>query len=116
MRSFILLIFIVLPFCKSSAQIDQEKMDSLTRSIENSRQEYRQWQDSFKKTQDSIYRSMVQKQDGERNLQNLKKFAAIQKKNEEKRRQQMYMRIGFGILMLGILVFGLARRKKKNPN
>ena len=59
---------------------------------------------------------MVQKRDGDRNLENLKNFAAIQKKNEEKKRQQMYMRIGFGILMLVILVFGLARRKKKNPN
>ena len=57
----LLAILMILPFCSWSQEegIDPKKLDSLARTIDASRKEMKNWQDSFVQRQDSLYRSRV---------------------------------------------------------
>jgi hypothetical protein len=93
------------------AQIDQKKLDSLSRSIDSSAKAYKSWQDSFANLQDSIYHAAISR-DTENNSRNLDQFLAEQKGREAKERQQAMLRIVIGIVLLAIGVIALARRRK----
>ena len=56
MRLSFLLIFLLLS-AAASAQLDQSKLDSLQQSMLESQRTLTQWQDSFTRRQDSIYRA-----------------------------------------------------------
>ena len=49
----------------------------------------------------------------EQNTRNLNSFMAARKEQERKNIQRMYWRMGFGVLMLIVLIFGLLRKKKQ---
>jgi hypothetical protein len=51
------------------SQINPQKLDSLTHAIDSTQKRVQAWQDSFNKKQDSLYRSGVNKANGESNLQ-----------------------------------------------
>lgn len=50
----------------------------------------------------------------EQNSRNLETFMQMQKERQEKEKRAMWIRLGVGVLFLGVLVFGIARRRKKN--
>ena len=66
-----------------SPQIDQKKLDSLSKVIDSSSKAIQSWQDSFDKVQDSLYQSSVQL-NVEQNKGNLVNFLAEQKKEGNK--------------------------------
>jgi hypothetical protein len=85
---------------KLKKQIDSstKMMDSLTNA-------------QFKRMQDEeLQRSM------EQNSRNLDSFLRLQKEREAKQKKQMYIRLGIGVLFLGVLVVGLMRRRRGMTN
>jgi len=48
----------------------------------------------------------------EQNTRNLDAFMAARKEQENKQMKRMYWRLGFGILMLIVLIVGWTRKKK----
>jgi hypothetical protein len=50
----------------------------------------------------------------EQNTRNLNSFMANRKEQERKNMRRMYWRLGFGLLMLVILIVGWRRKKKQN--
>lgn len=73
--------------------------------------------DSIKKVNDSL---LIKRMDSmnmvtfkEQNSRNLDAFVRTIKEREQKQKQQMWMRLGFGVLMMGVLIFGLLRKRKK---
>ena len=89
------------------SQVDQEKLDSLTRSIDSSKKVLRNWQDSFTKMQDSIYEARVSK--AERTPEKTTGFI-VNKTQHAKRQAATYIVIGLGLLML--LFIGLLRKRR----
>lgn len=76
--------------------------------------------DSAKKTADSLmmfnnkrFDSVEMARFNEQNSRNLDGLLRTMKEREQKQRQGMWLRLGFGILMLGVLIFGLLRKRKK---
>ena len=49
----------------------------------------------------------------EQNNRNLDAFMAMQREREAKQKKAMWIRLGLGVLFLGVLIFGVMRRKKK---
>jgi hypothetical protein len=95
-------------------QIDQSKLDSLSRSIDSSSKAYKAWQDSFNKAQDSIYRSSV-KQDAKQNINNLNYFLEEQKRTEQERRRQATIRlIVSGLIFTTLIIFLIRKRKRRS--
>ena len=110
-----LIAALILQLCgHSQDQINQGKIDSLKHSIENERKAFQQWQDSFNKRQDSIYRSAQNGVDFDQNNRNLLTLMQQIKDREEKQKQQAYLRIGLGVLIFVVMVVLLARRKKRS--
>ncbi len=85
---------------KLSKQIDSsmKQMDSINERINN----------SFK-SMDSVY----MKQQLEQNNRNLDQFMAMQREREAKQKRSNWIRLGIGVLFLGVLIFGWMRRRKK---
>lgn len=72
--------------------------------------------DSAKKVADSLMLINNKRFDSvemERNNRNLDALMSTMKERDQKQRQAMWMRLGFGILMLSVLIFGLLRKRKK---
>jgi len=109
--TLLLLILGLLSVFTSYSQINQNKLDSLSRSINSSAKAYRAWQDSFKKVQDSIYRSAIKK-DLQKNRSDLQNFSEEERRRKEKERQQTILRIVIGIAILITAVFAWRRRRK----
>jgi len=93
------------------AQIDQKKLDSLTKAIDSSAKALKVSQDSFTKKQDSIYRSSI-KIGLEMNDRKLDDFLHEQKRREDNRRHQAYIPIFIGVLLFIVLITGLLRKRK----
>jgi len=105
MHRFLLLI-VLLSKLNSYGQIDQKKLDSLEQSIEVSTKAQKNWQDSFAKAQDSIYRTSINPVDS------TKLLAAI--KTKAKKRQAVILRIVIiAALFLTGVFLGLRKRKKQ---
>ncbi|UEG49988.1 hypothetical protein LK994_00685 [Ferruginibacter lapsinanis] len=83
-------------------QDNARKMDSVTRKMNESINESIRRMDSL---------NMIET--NKQMTRNMDAFMAERKVQEKKAKQRMYLRLGFGILMLVVLVIGL-RRKKKN--
>lgn len=97
-------IFFLLHFYSASyCQIDPHKLDSLSNAIDSSVKNREKWQDSFTKTQDSIYKTTVDK-----NTNQLKQDKEV----ENKKRQESIVRIIIGVLFCAGLITGFAIRKK----
>ncbi len=70
--------------------------------------------DSFLQHQSDSLRQKQLQRDLENNNRNLDAFMAMQKERAAKQKKQMWFRLGFGSLMLVVLIVGLARRRKAN--
>ena len=62
-----------------------------------------------KRVSDSINNELFQKQ----NERSLNALMEMQRVNEKKAKQRMWLRLGFGIAMLALGVFAMLRRRKK---
>ncbi len=91
------------------AQIDQQKLDSMHQSIQESTDAYLKWQDSFNKAQmqKSIERSQMN------TMEFVKQYQAQQK---EKERQQTIRYIIMGVVLLVLLIVGLLRKRNGSSN
>lgn len=91
------------------AQIDQRKLDSLAKSIDSSAKVRRQWQDSFSRAQDSVYRlAQSHKSSGQSSGTNGSSLA--EKKQQE--RQQGIISLVAGLLIFAILLIVMIRKRK----
>jgi parvulin-like peptidyl-prolyl isomerase len=66
--------------------------------------------DGYKKTMDSVYNHL----ETEQNNRNMDMFLQMQREQQAKQKKEALLRIGLGVLFLGVLVFGLMRRRKKS--
>ena len=93
-------------------QVDPSSLDSLKRSIENSRINVQAWQDSFNKKQDSIYQSAITRSDSI-SMKHVKADPLpVQVGKKEKRLQYSYVLAGIGIVFFILLVIVLSGKTK----
>lgn len=72
--------------------------------------------DSFLKLQMKRNDSIEMVRFNEQNSRNLNSFMRTMKEREEKQKRGMWLRLGFGIAMLVVLIVGLLRKRKKKEN
>jgi hypothetical protein len=115
MTRFLLALFVLYSF-PLFCQVDPAKADSLARAISASQKTVNAYQDSFKKAQDSIYRSEISKgQPGHSTPAT--SLSAELKKEKQKKERQLYIRWGLTALLLVLLVIGWrCVRKKSNQS
>jgi len=102
-----LLVIVLLSKLNSYGQIDQKKLDSLEQSMELSTKAQKNWQDSFAKAQDSIYRASVKHLDSNKPI--------VQLKPKAKERQIIILRmvIIVALFLTGVFI-GIRQRKKRS--
>ena len=95
------------------AQNMSKEVDSLRKQLNRDMASY----DSSVKRSDSLIKAYQKSTDSielarymQQNTNNLVNFI---KERDRKQTQAMWTRLGFGILMLGVLIFGLLRKRKK---
>lgn len=108
-----LLILFLLITSTIHAQLTKEQMQELhdnTKKMDSQTNALNESINESIKTMDSINRELSNKQ----MARNMDAFMAERKEQERKAKQGAYVRIGFGVLLLVVLIIGL-RRKKKQP-
>ena len=110
MRFTILLCFLL---ACTAGICQHDSPDSLSAKVKEQVDQFEQWQDSFNKRQDSIHRARVFEFDQKQNQKNLEQFLTDQKERESKQKKQAIIRIAIGIGLLGLLIFGLLRKRSQ---
>ncbi len=106
MPRFLTAILLLFWLC-APAQINQQKLDSLKRSIDSNTRAIQSWQDSFQNKQDSIYRSRT----GNDTMQTIQ-LAEDQAKMQHEKRKRIYLRLLAVVLLVLALAYILLRRNK----
>jgi len=108
----ILTVMVLLLSLSAYPQLDQRKLDSLSRSIDSSAKASRNWQDSFTKIQDSIYQAATAKS-ADDNSRNSSQLLAEQEKRESMERQRILLRIlaGVSVVLIGIVAWFLKTKR-----
>lgn len=118
---FVAILFSMVTFCVSAQKRSQPKLEhidneKMQKQIDSSMRELDSMNarinDGYKQTMnsmDSINNHLQQEQ----NDRNLDMFVAMQKENDAKAKKAMWIRLGLGVFFLGVLIFGLMRRRKK---
>src|SRR5438105_3236684 len=122
MKIFVVsLLFLMTTLCVSAQKksqpklehIDNEKMqkqiDSSMRELDSMNARINNGYKQTMHTMDSVNNHLEE----ERNRRSLESFMAMQKKQQAKQKKAAWVRIGLGVFFLGVLVFGLMRRRKK---
>ena len=112
MKQIFILVFTILSF-SSSAQDLSKSIDSMRRQLNKNMASYdsaRKEADSLMLINNSRFDSVERVRYMEQNTRNLVSFI---KERDRKQKQAMWTRLGFGMLMLGVLIFGLLRKRKK---
>jgi len=104
----LLIVLAVTFYFTCFCQVDSYKLDSLSKVIDAKNQSLRNWQDSFQKKQDSIYKHNTGKS---YSLSNDEEVIAKDRRIRQKRR--VIFPIVGGIVLIGLLLANLIRRKKK---
>jgi hypothetical protein len=91
-------------------QIDPNKLDSLSRSIDSSAKAYKQQQSAIIKVQESTYRSKAKAL--QQNARPANDSIAEQRRKES---QPHTIRIVIGVLLLLVPIFIILRKKKPTP-
>jgi superfamily II RNA helicase len=103
-----ILFFTSISFAQKKDTMDLGKMN---RQIDSSMKEL----DSINARINNSYKSMdsayMQRQI-EQNNKNLDAFMAMQREREAKQKRSNWIRLGIGLLFLGVLIFGVRRRNK----
>ncbi len=95
-----------------AAQLTEKQLKELhenTAKVESSQVQLQRSIAESQRLMDSINMENFNKQ----NTRNLNAFLAARKEQERKELKRMYWRLGFGILMLVVLVVGWMRKRKK---
>ena len=87
----------------------QEQIDSSMKALDSMNTRINEGYKQTMHTVDSVNNHLQQEQ-SERNLDS---FMAMQRENEAKAKKAMWIRLGLGVLFLGVLIFGLMRKRKK---
>jgi formate dehydrogenase maturation protein FdhE len=101
------------------AQDEQKGQNKMDKSLEQLREQMnnsRRTLDSLSAARDSYYRNMVKQnisRDTANMNRNLNSFMNSIRENQRRERNRMWIRFGFGGLMVVILVIGLIRRRKR---
>jgi phage-related tail protein len=95
----------------SYGQIDPKKVDSLSRLIDSSAHAYKLQQDSVVKYQDSTNKSEVNKV-LQQSSANQESDSIKQKRSEQEKRQETFVRIALGVLVFVIVIIALMRRRR----
>jgi len=90
--------------------IDPLKLDSLKKSIEQSKKNFKAWQDSFNKRQDSLYNAAIKEANAKNNSEDVNTFVA-DNKEQQKNRNQLVLTILIAILFVTVLIIALRRRR-----
>lgn len=110
MRKFFLSLCVL--SCLTLVAQKPNKFEELQQSIAKQAAEL----DSIQKVTDSLLTkrrdSIEMARFNEQSSRNLDGLVRVMKEREQKQKQQIWMRLGFGILMLGVLIFGLIRKRK----
>jgi Tfp pilus assembly protein PilN len=114
MRKSFLSLFIL--FSLTATAQKTNKFEDLQKNIAKQRAEL----DSMQKVNDSMFKVRMKRSDSierarfnEQNTRNLNSFVKSMQERDRKQKRAMWMRLGLGVLMLGVLIFGLLRRRKK---
>ncbi len=111
----------MLTFLASNAQksqpklipIDHEKMkqqiDRSMKELDSINMRMNEGMKRSMQTMDSINNHLEK----ERNIRSIESFMAMQKEREAKQKKSNWLRLGFGIILLGVLIFGWLRKRKK---
>jgi hypothetical protein len=99
-----ILVFLFHLTCFS--QINPQKLDSLTHSIDSTQKRVQAWQDSFSKKQDSLYQSGVRKATRE---------SSLGKEPPYKRKLPIVLGILMALGTFAVLLFVL-KKKRKDSN
>jgi hypothetical protein len=113
MRKLFFLVFTAISIT-CSAQDISKGVDSMRKQLAKDMASY----DSAKKISESLMVVNNKRFDSvemARNNRNLDALVSTMRERDQKQKQAMWLRLGFGILMLGVLIFGLLR-KRKNKN
>jgi len=109
-------LFFTLMSIATAAQDISKGVDSMQKQLSTQMAAY----DSSAKVTDSIIKAFNKRNDSmemarfnEQNSRNLDGLVSMMKEREQKQKQGMWIRLGFGLLMLGVLIFGLLRKRKK---
>ncbi len=104
----LLIVLAITVSLNSLSQINSQKLDSLSSAIGSKNQSLKAWQDSFQKSQDSIYKAHTGDKSGLRTDEN-----AIEKDRGVKQKKRWVFLIIGGMVFLGLLITDLIRRKKR---
>jgi len=104
-RFFLFLVLLFPLVCP--AQIDQNKLDSLKKSIDSSAAARKVWQDSFTNVQDSVYQDAIKKTVGAER-------GPKEQRQQNVERQRTMQGILIALLIVTAVLLILRRRKKKS--
>ncbi len=120
MKTFFASIFILLATCCNGQKDKQPKLihidnDKMQKQIDSSMKEL----DSMNARINEGYKQTMHTMDSannhleqERNARNLESLIEMQKEQQAKQKKAAWIRITIGIIFLGVLIFGLMRRRK----
>lgn len=101
--------FLLLAAFNTYAQIDQRKLDSLSKSVDSTAKAYKHQQSIIIKTQDSLYQSSIRQQQHSFNKDSL----AEEKRTEANTRQKNISSMALAILLLGFVIFLLIKKRRR---
>jgi hypothetical protein len=112
MRKLFISIFTAISI-SATAQDISKGIDSMRKQLNKDMASY----DSSRKISASLITAYQKRNDSlalARSMtQNTNNLVSFLKERDRKQQQAMWTRLGFGILMLGVLIFGLLRKRKR---
>ena len=87
----------------------QKQIDSSMKELDSMNARINEGYKNTMHSMDSINNHLQQEQ----NERNLNSFMEMQRENDAKAKKAMWLRLGLGVFFLGVLVFGLMRKRKK---
>ena len=111
MRSLLTAVLVFHFFFTAQSQ----NIDSLSQSIDSSAKVLQNVNDRFQQVQDSLYQLKLLRT-MEQHGKPLDRFLEEKKEQERIEKRQLYIRIGLGVAILLVLIFGLIRQRNKRKN
>lgn len=116
MRKLFFLLFISAGFTASSQNDLSKKIDELQKSAAKQRLAL----DSMQKATDSFLKKQMKRNDSiemarfnEQNTRNLNSFVRGMQERNRKQKRAMWLRLFFGVALLGVGIYGVLRKRKK---
>lgn len=91
-------------------QVNPEALDSFKRSIESSRQQVKAWQDSFNRSQDSLYNLAINNAGFKQNPASLLNVDVEKYERDENKLQRVYITVSIGVILFILLAVAISKR------